>query len=106
MQISVHSTTRVIRQHGNSLGELDDHVIEDIDDEVWAAVEAAMPGHGGGVALSPDHSTITPMPEPAGYQAAKEAETQRAAALEALHAHVRDHPEDPTALLARALGLV
>lgn len=68
------------------IGERDGCVIEQISAETLAAIHAAMPSHGGGVTISPDHTTITANPEPPEAAEAIRARQQRAADLATLAA--------------------
>lgn len=125
-QVAVRTSDRLVLLRGNALYEDDTMdedgnfvrgafiagvgcpdgcVVEDVTDAVAQAIEAVLPDHGGGVTLSKDHTAITPQPEPEHNRLAREAAVAREAALDALAAHAQDHPDDPVAILARALGL-
>lgn len=106
MQVSIERESRVVRQIGTSLGELDGCSIEDVTDEEVAAIQAAMPTHGGGVILSADHTSITPTEESEWYTAQQAALAARHAEDAALRAAAQAHPDPVVQALAKRLGLL
>ena len=98
---------RTVIQLGDHPGDRDGHTAEEVSDETLAAIHAALPAHGGGVALSEDHGTVTANPEPAGAAALREDAAarvrQRADDLRTLVGHAAI-PDDLKAALARLVG--
>lgn len=81
-------------------------VVEGVTPEVLAAIQAAMPDHGAGVALSADHATITPLPPTEAYLADQAIVAQQRAEDAALvEALVNVLPANAVQALARRLGL-
>lgn len=118
LQASIRVEDRLVVQWGSctpapqddpamegGVGVRDECVIEEITPDTLAAIHAALPVHGGGVILSADHATVTPAPEPDGYQAraaaAADAEADRALVRE----QAADHADSLVRALARLAGL-
>jgi hypothetical protein len=65
VQASVRTTDRVVLFVGDSLGDRDDAVVEDLkDNEAELLLAALAEASGAGVTLSQDHQTINVLPAP------------------------------------------